>query len=223
MIQHPSLWRSLINSEMFIIVIVCLALASGMIVAIIKGKGAVGEWLVNLLLKYGLNDRDYHLIRDVTLNIGGDSTQIDHVVVSTFGIFVIETKNYKGWIFGSESQKSWTQKLYKKSFNFQNPLHQNYKHVTFLRNLLKLEPEHFHSLVVFVGDAEFKTLMPSNVVRVAKMLSYIKSFKAIKFDHSRVQQLTVIIENSRQHPGSATNNMHKANVIAIKKKKSPFS
>ena len=45
---------------------------------------------------------------------GQGSTQLDHIVVSPFGIFVIETKNYRGWIFGSEKQGHWTQQIYKR-------------------------------------------------------------------------------------------------------------
>ncbi len=52
-------------------------------------------------------------------------TQLDHVVVSRFGVFVIETKNYRGWIFGSEKQPQWTQQIYRQKNRFQNPLHQN--------------------------------------------------------------------------------------------------
>ncbi len=73
------------------------------------------------------------MLNDLTLPDGeGATTQIDHLLLSPFGVFVIETKNYKGWIFGSERQKQWTQKIYKKSFKFQNPIHQNYKHMKVL-------------------------------------------------------------------------------------------
>ncbi|EIA1300435.1 NERD domain-containing protein, partial [Vibrio vulnificus] len=91
-------------------------------------KGVFGEFLVNKLLSQ-LPDSDYTLVRNVTLPTDDGTTQIDHIVVSRFGIFVVETKNMKGWIFGSKSQKQWTQKVYRHSSKFQNPLHQNYKHV----------------------------------------------------------------------------------------------
>ncbi|MDZ7854092.1 MAG: nuclease-related domain-containing protein [Halomonas sp.] len=71
----------------------------------------------------------YKPIHNVTLPTPDGSTQIDHIFVSRFGIFVVETKNMKGWIFGDKDQAQWTQKIYRKSFRFQNPLRQNYKHV----------------------------------------------------------------------------------------------
>ncbi|MFA0570919.1 nuclease-related domain-containing protein, partial [Vibrio gallaecicus] len=81
-----------------------------LVVSIFKSrwfKGVFGEFLVNKLLSH-LPASDYTLIKDVTLPTEEGTTQIDHVVVSKFGIFVVETKNMKGWIFGSKSQKQWT-------------------------------------------------------------------------------------------------------------------
>ena len=68
--------------------------------------------------------RQYH---DVILPTAGGTTQIDHVFVSVFGVFVVETKNMSGWIFGSERDQDWTQVFPGgRKFKFQNPLRQNY-------------------------------------------------------------------------------------------------
>ena len=67
--------------------------------AIIKSawfKGVLGEWQVNFLIKFFLDKNDYHLIKDVTLPTDAGTTQIDHIIVSKYGIFVVETKNMKG-------------------------------------------------------------------------------------------------------------------------------
>lgn len=76
-------------------------------------KGLVGEALVKLAAKIRLPKDTYHPIHNVTLPTQDGTTQIDHVFVSRFGIFVVETKNMKGWIFGGEWQAQWTQKIYK--------------------------------------------------------------------------------------------------------------
>ena len=91
------------------------------------------------------------------------STQIDHIIVSQYGIFVVETKNMKGWIFGGEHQKMWTQSIFKHKSKFQNPLHQNYKHIKTLERVLNIESDKLFSVIVFVGDATFKAQMPANV------------------------------------------------------------
>lgn len=65
----------------------------------------------------------------MTLDTPDGTTQIDHVFLSPFGVFVLETKNMRGWIFGSENQAQWTQQIFKQRFKFQNPTRQNYKHL----------------------------------------------------------------------------------------------
>jgi restriction system protein len=100
-------------------------------------KGVLGEFQVNLILKRLPLD-EYHLIKNVTLPTESGTTQIDHIVVSKFGVFIVETKNMKGWIFGSANQKQWTQKIFKYSSKFQNPIHQNYKHLKTLEAQLNI-------------------------------------------------------------------------------------
>lgn len=138
-------------------------------------KGKFGEFLVNLSARWCLDKSRYHLIKNVTLPTEDGTTQIDHVLVSEFGVFVVETKNMKGWIFGGPHQRSWTQKIYRSNHKFQNPLHQNYKHVKILQTLLGLGDHQIHSLVVFVGDSTFKTPMPENVTQGLRYVRYIKS------------------------------------------------
>ncbi|MEX0604990.1 MAG: nuclease-related domain-containing protein [Marinobacter sp.] len=120
---------------------------------------------MNVSARLFLDRKTYHLIRNITLPTEDGTTQIDHIIVSPFGVFVVETKNMKGWIFGSAHQPQWTQKIFRHSQKFQNPLRQNYKHVKTLQTLLGLTDSQIHSLVVFVGDATFKTEMPTNVTK----------------------------------------------------------
>ena len=61
-------------------------------------KGHLGEFAVNLAIKLRLDKETYHLIKNVTLPTEDGSTQIDHVIVSVYGVFTVETKNMKGWI-----------------------------------------------------------------------------------------------------------------------------
>ena len=77
-------------------------------------KGVLGEGLVNFFAWLRLPKDTYHRVHNVTLPTPDGTTQIDHVLVSRFGIFVVETKNMRGWIFGAEDQAQWTQKLFKK-------------------------------------------------------------------------------------------------------------
>ncbi|RYD85706.1 MAG: NERD domain-containing protein, partial [Verrucomicrobiaceae bacterium] len=75
-------------------------------------KGTLGEVRVRRSLRSLLDEHEYRLFNDLTLPTRDGTTQIDHVIVSRFGVFVIETKNMKGWIFGGTGQAQWTQVVY---------------------------------------------------------------------------------------------------------------
>lgn len=146
------------------------ALLLGILVLVkFLGSANFKGWFGERMVCRGLNRLDHQLYRqfhDLYLPRpdGQGTTQIDHVVVSPFGIFVVETKNYKGWIFGSEKQAQWTQQIFKKKHRFQNPLRQNHLHVKALAQFLNIPGDPFHSLVFFIGENEFKTEMPDNVL-----------------------------------------------------------
>jgi hypothetical protein len=73
-----------------------------------------GEALVRSKITKYFNTQEYHLLNSITLPVFDGTTQIDHILVSTFGVFVIETKNYSGWIFGQERSKKWRQVVFRK-------------------------------------------------------------------------------------------------------------
>nr|WP_086938258.1 NERD domain-containing protein [Thaumasiovibrio occultus] len=188
-------------------------------------KGVCGEFLVNCLLSR-LPESDYRLIKDVTLPTDDGTTQVDHVLVSKFGIFVVETKNMKGWIFGSKSQKQWTQKIYRHSSKFQNPLHQNYKHVKTLESLLSIDIAYLHSVVIFIGDSTFKTTMPENVTYARGGLRYIKQFDQIVFSDAEYQSLIERINEVKLRKGVIRDIKHRQHVkavVAAKEKVKPCS
>lgn len=129
-----------------------------------ESKGEEGEIQVGLAL-CRLDRATYHAFHNLTLKGRDGTAQIDHVLISRHGIFVLETKNYRGWIYGKEFEAQWTQKRSDGSArSFQNPLRQNRRHIQVLAELLELPEDRFHSLVVFCGESSFKTSMPENVL-----------------------------------------------------------
>ena len=202
--DYSPIISQILNSLWYLIPIVILS-------GILKSpwfKGFVGEFVVNLSAKFLLDKEKYHLIKNVTLPTENGSTQIDHIIVSEFGVFVVETKNMKGWIFGSTNQKSWTQVIYKNSRKFQNPLHQNYKHVKTLESLLGLNEQQVHSVIVFVGDSTFKSEMPENVTYGGGYARYIKSMKTPVLNKTEVIDILRRIEQGRLAPSLETNREH---------------
>lgn len=146
-----------------------------------------------------LNGDTYKFFRDVILPTENSTTQIDHIVVSKFGIFVIETKNMTGWIYGCETDTNWTQVLFRNKYRFQNPLRQNYCHTKSLADFLMLDHSLFHSIVFFVGDCRFKTAMPKAVIS-SGLSSYIKQFTRPCLDETRVVDIVDKIRALKTNP-----------------------
>ena len=159
----------------------------------------VGRWRQSLLEHRGEGEvrralaayfpsSDYHLLNNVTLPMDDGTTQIDHILVSRYGIFVLESKHYTGWLFANSGAAQWTQVLYKKHYKFQNPVHQNRKHVLAVAGLLDfLSNEYIHSCVVFTGDATFKTPRPDGVHSLGELKRHIESFKTEVLTENRMQ------------------------------------
>ena len=176
-------------------------------------KGMLGETVINIATWLKLDKESYHRLNNITLPLAdGGSTQIDHVIVSKYGIFVIETKNYKGWIYGNEKQRQWTQAFANGSkYKFQNPLRQNYLHIKTLAELLDLELSHFHSMIAFIGECELKTRdeLPAHVLK-GGIVTYIKSKQDEMLTEAEVLAIVAQIESKRFTKSWRTNREHKA-------------
>lgn len=141
---------------------------------------------------------DYHLMNHVTLRMKDGTTQVDHILVSRFGVFVIETKNYKGWIFANAKQQNWTQVLFHYRFKFQNPLFQNDRHVRAVQGFLDfLPPGAVKSVVVFTGVAEFKTEIPQGVFSLSALITYLREQTVEVMSRNRMQFCVGRLETAR--------------------------
>lgn len=126
-----------------------------------KIKGVIGESRVANQLRR-LPVGEYEVINNLLIKRGGRSSQIDHVVISVYGLFVIETKNYSGWIHGSEQSEYWSQTIYSQKTKFRNPIRQNLGHINILKLVLSDYPNAtYQSIVVFAGSAELKNVYSS--------------------------------------------------------------
>jgi restriction system protein len=177
-------------------------------------KGRAGEWKIRWLHFTRLSGRTYQALHDVTLNSSNGTTLIDHILVSKFGVFIIETKNYGGNIYGRAEEATWTQKFYQTSHTFQNPIRQNYKHVATVAENFGVPLEKIHSIVVFVGQAQFKTEMPANVVHLRDYVRLIRTKKTILLTDEQVESLVAQIERTRLARSWATNRQHVKNLKA---------
>jgi restriction system protein len=175
-------------------------------------KGAAGERKVRSKLKSLISKKEgYYLFNDLTLETPDGTTQIDHILISRFGIFVIETKNYKGWIFGSANQKQWTQTIRGKKYKFQNPIHQNYKHIKAVENLLDVQQINIFSVIVFVGDSQFKTEVPSNVIKLRYLVSFLGSYTVKILSDKNIEGFSQKLNNPA-YSDSSNNKKHVNNL-----------
>lgn len=157
--------------------------------------GEEGENRVSKILR-GL-PQDYYEIGDVIIPTQNSTTQIDHVVVSRYGIFVIETKNYSGWIFGSDNSKKWKQTFKSQSHYFYNPIKQNWAHIYALSELLNLYKKSFKPVVVFSDDATLNIKSTTPVINMSELERHILSFTCEIFTLDQVEEIrnTIISKN----------------------------
>lgn len=175
-------------------------------------KGWLGEFLVKRIATTQLDEDTYRQFHDVTLPTTDGTTQIDHIIVSEYGVFVIETKNMGGWIFGDPNHPKWTQTFGKSKNSFQNPLRQNYKHIKELEALLQIGENKLFSVVVFTGDAEFKTDMPDNVMGSHRLGRYILSKGTPVLTESEVQDILLKINGAMLEQSRETSRLHRSNL-----------
>lgn len=144
-------------------------------------KGWVGEIKTQLSQKFFLDSKIYTSFNNFIVVDENVSTQIDHIIVSKYGVFVIETKDWSGWIYGYEKDKTWTQNMFGTKTRFQNPLHQNHRHKMSLANYLDIDVEKIIPIIMVWGNCEFKTRMPDNVILggITGCTDYIKEYSDV--------------------------------------------
>jgi hypothetical protein len=123
-----------------------------------------------------LNMSSYTTFNNLILRSNGNTshTEIDHVVVSPYGIFCIETKSHSGLIYGSMHSAYWTQYLGNRNYKLYNPHRQNYKHIKALEDLLGANLRApIHSYVVFPNAKRVKIDGSDKILSIEHVLRMI--------------------------------------------------
>lgn len=185
-------------------------------------KGQCGERIVKKLLAQRAQAAQEVHLHNVTLNRldKQGSAQIDHIVINRYGIFVLETKHYKGLIVGREHDSQWRQVLGKKQIPFQNPLHQNHGHIKALEELLQLPSSVFQSVIVFTNAERLASHLPQHVCTHHDLLQVLAALEASKntvFTREQVQSIHSQLQLLRLPPTHATHRTHVHNVQSRRK------
>lgn len=182
---------------MTIYVILGILIVISIVLGLPSVKGKIGEGSVNLLLNR-LDKEKYLVLNDVYIpKADGKTAQIDHIVISPFGIFVIETKNYRGWITGGETSQYWTQTIYQKKEKLYNPIKQNSGHIKALKALLQGFPDvPYLSIVSFSSRADLKVKVTSHVIYTPQILKTIKKYEKEVIPSENVKKIYEQIANA---------------------------
>lgn len=152
-------------------------------------KGWIGEKKTSFLLWCFLSSKNYLKYHDLIIPSNNGTTQLDHLIISKFGLFIVETKNKTGWIFGNEHNRKWTQVIFNNKYKFQNPLYQIYRQKKVLSQFLDLNENKIHTIVYFVGNCTFKTSLPKNVLNFG-LVSFLKSYNQNIISQEEINSIT---------------------------------
>lgn len=142
---------------------------------LVFNKGLRGEFNIFTTLEKFCDETTF-LIPNIYIPKNNDeTTEIDMVLVSLAGIFVIESKNYAGSIYGSIDDKNWTQVLPGKKSIFLNPLIQNQVHINALSKFLEIDKSLFKSIIVFSDDCTLNLKGMENFAGILTKKSKLKS------------------------------------------------
>ena len=185
-----------------------------------RGKGKVGEKVVSGKLKRLSKDK-YIVMDDVTIPTANGSTQIDHLIISVYGIFVIETKNYNGWIYGDEYGEYWTQNIYGTKNELYNPVLQNAGHVRAVRRALKeFEPLPIVPIVAFSGKAELKVkVKEACVIYWNEIVDVIKRYDKQRLSWEQVNDIKDKVNSIQLEPGRKTDKQHLKDIRKVREHK----
>ena len=138
--------------------------------------GQYGEYLTEYALTHDNVSGDLVVLKNVYVPTGNKTTEIDMLMIHEKGIYVIESKNYSGWIFGDYNQLNWTQSFPNgEKHKFYNPIKQNRTHIKALAEYLGKSVSEFMSYIVFSERCTLKKVPPDTsgviIVRRPHMLS----------------------------------------------------
>ena len=142
---------------------------------IINDQGERGEYRTSQILETAAFENKL-LFNCYIPNRLGDKTELDIIMISTKGIYVVENKNYSGWIFGDEQSKNWCETLKGKKFFFYSPVKQNKSHIKNLEKILNIGEDKYISLITFNKNAILKKVKTESPKLYVKKYDELQKF-----------------------------------------------
>ncbi len=183
-----------------------------------RRKGARGEREISKLLGRTKRGKQY-VVNDLLFLCGeGQSCQIDHILINRNGVFVIETKNYAGEIFGSDGEREWTQVLGRGNVRnkLYNPVMQNEAHIRRLSKALHAK-DIFRNLVVFLPGADLRHVSSKCVFSAAELPDILRRDSNVRLTEAQMERLFRDLSRLRKNCG-VTKRQHVRNIKRTQKK-----
>ncbi|MEO5950625.1 MAG: nuclease-related domain-containing protein [Candidatus Saccharimonadales bacterium] len=178
----------------------------------------IDERYVELQLTKSFPAGDYAVLNDILLPYDGriGSSQIDHIVVSLYGIFCIETKSHLGWIYASKVRKLFTQVLFKSRFNIQpNPVEQNNAHIKALLAVLGSKVKSpIVNVVVFPSAGKFFIDGYDNIGSMNDLINTITGYDQKVYRYSEAKTIIETISKcNMKHAAARGYHAHAVNAL----------
>lgn len=162
-----------------------------------QNKGIIGEHQLRMELEQ-LPKTEYSTLYNRIFEDNGNLSQIDAIVFSKYGVFVIEMKNYEGKITGTETSKYWTQDIYGHKKLFYNPVKQNYAHRKKVQKLLGLREDQIFSLICFSNNSYIRTNTLTKVLKINYINTFIKNHRKIRINAKKEHMVQVLLKEDVQ-------------------------
>lgn len=177
-------------------------------------KGYEGEMRIAIELKKISSCKDCRVLRNVYIPTrNGKTSEIDLILISPNGIFVIESKNYTGIIYGSSEDYRWTcVARSRKHYQLYNPKKQNATHIKHLKDFLDFPDDKFYkSYIVFSDECNLRLKGENdNVLYLSNLVQNILMHEEILLTSSKIE---TIYERLFPYAGFNTSNETKNNHI----------
>ena len=168
-------------------------------------KGKYGEYTIFKVLQTQEKYGGRFLFNCYLPKENNQTAEIDIILLTLNGIIVFESKNYRGWIYGNENQKLWTQtlpagnKIQKEQFF--NPIMQNKSHIKVLKNFIGNDIP-IYSIIVFSNDCKLKNITASDPMTEIIRLEYLTSttMHLLNLQPNSLTQETVISIYNKLYP-----------------------
>jgi hypothetical protein len=157
----------------------------------------MAHWSVRSAMKNGLPESHYRCFHNFQIRTAIGRAAIDHLVVSPYGVFVVDSMALSGRITGTGKDLDWTRSRFRKREKFRSPLLKLSGEIKVLKPLLGLDESRFHPVAVFAGSEQFSHRMPEHVTRLDGLLLYLQSHDKSLLSFEEAERAALTIRKAR--------------------------